>query len=179
MRERERERDDGSVVLRNVSQSRRSVYKLACWALRLVGEVGEGDLQGNSLIDTSFVLQVIMSRDSCATWWPVSLTQRIPARKLQRTPQVRIVLWRPPWIINFDGCNPSVILNFCEKIRILLCWDKEWVVVVVLVLELVNATLLAQHCLSRVAMTTWRKFLSMKTWTKATDSGGSVVTCSS
>jgi hypothetical protein len=40
-----KEREDIPCVSRNVSRSKRSVYKMAGGALRLAGEVGEGDLR--------------------------------------------------------------------------------------------------------------------------------------
>jgi hypothetical protein len=68
-------------------KSGKLVYKLASGALSLLAEVGEGDLQGDSPMDTGFVLQVIVSRDRYTAWCHISLTQRASARKLQWTPR--------------------------------------------------------------------------------------------
>jgi hypothetical protein len=92
-------------------KSGRPVYKLAGGALRRLGAVGEDDLQGNSPMDTGFVLQVKVYRDSCAAWCHVSLTQLSSSRKLQRTQRVRECTVATT-MSNFHGCNPAVISNF-------------------------------------------------------------------
>jgi len=107
-------------VSRNVSHKWKTCLQAAGGAQRRPGELGEGDLQGNSPMDTSFVLQVIVSHYSCAAWCHVSLTQRASSRKLQRTRRVRECIVATT-VTNFAGFNPAVIWTFCEKIRILIC----------------------------------------------------------